>query len=363
MQCIVSAISIYCISYEGRHTQSICGGQRRCHDLMHRSWPNRIRSTSLGLQRAQSVGERRRSGRPQLPASSSALKTEVLIKTRSQCLSDWRHARRHQGRSRPPLPSAASGRPLRWRAPSGTYVAPSHGSVRSRRLRRARRRYCGVLRRIAAFIAYCNKPPGSRRLRRARRRRRWRGHAGCSGPAPSAQPREIIIIIIINKDKNSSSSSSSNNNNNERSAVTAVRFIPGGDLKSWICRPRAGPRPQRSSGRVPPARRRLQAPLIAAYCGLLCLVAACCGPAPAPGSPTPPPPPSPAWRSFRPLYPAHCGLLRPVAACCGLLRLIAAFCGSSRCPKSRAELRLIGLGEPGCASWRLIISISRNKLQ
>ena len=179
-----------------------------------------------------------------------------------------------------------------------------------------------LLRRIAAYCgllwAHCllQYAPGSRRLRRARRRRRWRGHAGCSGPAPSAQPREIIIIIIINKDKNSSSSSSSNNNNNERSAVTAVRFIPGGDLKSWICRPRAGPRPQRSSGRVPPARRRLQAPLIAAYCGLLCLVAACCGPAPAPGSPTPPPPPSPAWRSFRPLYPAHCSLLQRVAAVC-----------------------------------------------
>ena len=53
------------------------------------------------------------------------------------------------GRQWPTIALAASGRPLRWRAPLGTYVAPSHGSVRSRRLRRAR--YCGVLRRIAAY--------------------------------------------------------------------------------------------------------------------------------------------------------------------------------------------------------------------
>ena len=122
-------------------------------------------SHNVNVIRSSTSSERPRSGRSQLPASSSAMKTEVFIKTRSQCLSDWRHAHTHQGRSRPPLPSAASGRtfnPLRRRAPLGTYVAPSHGSVRSRRLRRARRRYCGVLRRIAAFcglIAYCNKPP------------------------------------------------------------------------------------------------------------------------------------------------------------------------------------------------------------
>ena len=95
-------------------------------------------------------------------------------------------------------------------------------------------------------------------------------------------------------------------------------------------------RPGRSTPWVPVhARAGVLLRLIAAYCGLLRLIAA--GgqggvgqpPRRRPRSRRPPPPPRRLPPRPPPLAAARCGLLRFVAACCGLLRLVASFAASA----------------------------------
>ena len=304
-------------------------------------------SHKVDVFRSSKSSERRHSGRPQLPASSSALKTEVLIKTRSQCLSDWRHARRHQGRSRPPLPSAASGRPLRWRAPSGTYVAPSHGSVRSRRLRRARRRYCGVLRRIAAFcglIAYCNKPPALDASDEPAGAADGADTPDAPGLLLRLNPGKLLSLLLLTRTKTTAAAAAATTTTTRGQLSQQFGLFLGAISRVGFVGPGQGPGPSAPRGGCPPpgagSRRRLLR-LIAAYCALLRLVAARRRlQALRPPLPPPPRPGGPFVRCTR-LIAAYCGLLRPVAAYCGLLRLFAAHRGVRRAAQSCGLLGLV----------------------